>query len=98
MYEFDPVYIGTLVRGLRDDSRIKMAAIGSAVSIDRIISAYAADMAARIAWLLSENGTKIETAPGSMLNILLGEETPETTHGYSTPDEFFEAMKKYEVT
>jgi hypothetical protein len=95
MYQYRPFYIGALVAGLRDDSRVKMYLSGARVSSDRIIAAYTADRIANLVWMLSKDGQDGFNPPKSMLAVLLG--TDEPAHGYDTPEEFDEAMKKYEV-
>ncbi len=94
MESFKPSYIGTLVAGLRDDSRTMME-LNHSKPLNQIIAAYTADQTATAAWLLSKDGQTGENRPKSMLSIILGEKNEPKTAGYDTPEEFFKAMEKY---
>lgn len=95
---FKPSYIGTLAEGLRDNSRIKMKLSGANISTDRMLAAYTADRLANIVWMLSEDGHNGQDRPKSILSAMLDGETKEKNDivAYGTPEEFEEAMKKYE--
>ena len=98
METFKPSYIGTLAEGLREDSRIKMKQAGLTITIDQMVAAYAADKIANIVWMLSDDGQKGLNQPKSMLAVLTGKAQAENSNiiSYDSPEEFEEAMRKYE--
>ena len=70
MRSFPCEYIATLAKGLRDDSRIKMKAVGLEVDINRLLLAHIADNTAINWWLKTENGRKGKNQPKSFVKIL----------------------------
>ena len=98
MEAFKPSYIGTLAEGLREDSRIKMKQAGLTITIDQMVAAYTADKVANIVWMLSDDGMKGLNEPKSILAVLTGKTQEKNSNivSFSSPEEFEEAMKKYE--
>ena len=98
METFKPSYIGTLAEGLREDSRIRMKQAGLTITIDQMVAAYTADKVANIVWMLSDDGMKGLNEPKSILAVLTGKTQEKNSNivSFSSPEEFKEAMKKYE--
>lgn len=87
MTQYKPSYCGALLAGLEKPTT------------EQILLAYIGDKLANLVWMLSEDGQKRRNQPKSMLATILNREQPQREDalvGYDTPEEFLEAMKKYE--
>lgn len=85
---YPPLLVGTLVFGLRDDSRVKMFLSGAKVSIDRLIQARIADELAFLSWTKTKDAQRGRNRPKSILQSLLGEVKQEEYATFETMEEF----------
>ena len=86
--ECQPLLVGTLVLGLRDDSRVKMFLSGQKQSLDRILMARMVDELSFLSWANSKDGQKNRNRPKSVLQSLLGIEKKEEYATFEDFDEF----------
>lgn len=86
--EYPPLLVGTLVYGLKDDSRTKMLLSGAKVSIDRLIQARIADELAFISWSKTKDAQKGKNRPKSIIESLLGTIKKEEYVTFETMEEF----------
>ena len=93
-YESLPVQtVATLSIGLRGDSRIKLVAAGTKLSITDTLLATVADYLALILWTKTKDGSKNRNRPKSIREALEnGNKKDNDIVGFSTPEEF-EAMR-----
>lgn len=63
-------FIATLANGLRDNSRIKMKAMGLECDVERLLLAHIADNTAINVWLKTKDAEKGENRPKSAVAIL----------------------------
>ena len=82
--------VATLSAGLRDDSRIKLKATGSPVSLDTVILAAVADNLSMIRAGFSKDG---RAKPYLFTEAIRGETKPKVT-GFKTAAEFEAALKR----
>lgn len=79
----------TLAAGLRDDSRIKLKAAGSAVPLESMLLAMIADRIELFRYGFSENAAKKKDVPTSVLAAITGNNKQTTdADGFETPEEF----------
>lgn len=64
------MYIATLVKGLKDTSRIKMLAAGLETSVDRLLLAHLIDNTAINVWMKTEDAQKGKNRPKSFVTML----------------------------
>lgn len=83
-----PLLVGTLVFGLRDDSRVKMYLSGQKQPLDRILTARMVDELSFLSWANSRDGQKNRNRPKSVLQSLLGINKKEEYATFKTFDEF----------
>lgn len=77
----------TLAAGLRDNSRVKMRYLQSAVPTDSLLLATCADALKILIWQNTKDGRKGRNAPQSILACLIGK--PEgNTAGFESPEDF----------
>lgn len=62
--------LAVLACGLRENSRIKQALRGDALTVDQTLLALAVDHLATLVWFLSEDGRKNVNRPASVLKML----------------------------
>lgn len=86
--ECQPFLVGTLVFGLRDDSRVKMFLSGQKQPLDRILMARMVDELSFLSWANSKDGQKNRNRPKSVLQSLLGIEKKEEYATFEDFDEF----------
>lgn len=86
--DYPPKLVGTLVFGLKDDSRVKMFLTGAKVSIDRLIQARIADELAFLSWTKTKDAQKGRNRPKSIIQSLLGEPKKEEYATFETMEEF----------
>lgn len=67
-------YLATLVFGLRDDSRIKMAWVGAKISTDLMLQASIFDRLNLLVYMNTKDGQKGKNKPKSLLEILTNQE------------------------
>lgn len=81
--------LATLAVGLREDSRIKRKISGTPLTKVEMLAAAAVDRLSLLVWMNSEDGRKGENRPGSILSVLLGEESNESPlDAFETAEEF----------
>lgn len=81
--------IGTLVSGLRDDSRVKMALAGAKVPMEQLLLAAIADRLSALVWFNTKDGIKGRNKPKSLMEAL---QFPVEKDDYTT----FEAGEDFE--
>lgn len=90
--------VATLSAGLRDDSRIKMAAAGAPASQNTIMLAIIADLLDRIRYMFADEDSRGSYTPISMLAALYGEKpTYKSKSGvmsFDTSEEFEAALAR----
>lgn len=86
--EYSPLLVGTLLFGLRDDSRVKMFLSGQKISIDRILIAKAVDELTFQSWAQTKDAQKNKHRPKSVLRTLIGETKKEEYITFDTMEEF----------
>lgn len=94
-YESLPVQtVATLSIGLRGDSRIKLAAAGTKLSLTDTLLATVADYLALILWAKTKDGQKNRNRPKSIRDALEnGNNKGNDIIGFNSPEEF-EAMRE----
>lgn len=88
--EYSPLLVGTLVFGLRDDSRVKMALSGQKITFERLLIARAVDELAFQSWTQTKDAQRNKNRPKSILQSLMGEHKKEEYVTFETMDEFRE--------
>lgn len=85
--------VATFSVGLRENSRIKMALVGTKYSFDTLLLASILDNLNIRTWAMSENGRNGINKPKSLVTKLLGkEETNESEYMLFATAEAFEEM------
>lgn len=90
--EYSPLLVGTLLVGLKDDSRVKKKISGAKLSLEEMLLARIADDIAVNTWFKTKDAQKNKNRPKSILQHLLGVEKKEE---YDTFDTFEEFQKKW---
>lgn len=70
MKAYRPFYICTLIFGLRENSRLKMAMINAKVPFDTLLLCHIADSLAFIAWSKTEAAMNNINRPKSILSLI----------------------------
>ena len=88
--------MATLSAGLRDDSRIKLKAAGSPVSLENLLLAMIADKIEMFKYGFSEDAKHRRNVPVSILEKLTGEDKKKSTKamGFRTAEEFEAALAR----
>lgn len=89
-----PLLVATLLIGLPDDSRVKMAISGAKISVQNMLLARMADDIAFLAWAQTKDGQKNKNRPKSILKMLLQEDDAEKCESFSTADDFEKRWKE----
>lgn len=90
-----PVLVATLLVGLPDDSRVKMAISGSKLTIEQNLLARLVDSVNFLAWAQTTDAEKNRNRPKSILDVLLGNDTKhEKLASMKTKEEFHERWKE----
>ena len=93
--ELSPVLVATLLVGLPDDSRVKMAISGSKLTIEQNLLARILDSVNFIAWAQTQDAEKNRNRPKSILDVLLGNDTKrEKLASMKTKEEFHARWKE----
>ena len=93
--------VATLSAGLRDDSRIKMAAADMTVRQETLLLAAIADRVEAFRYGFSSDAEKGINQPLSLVDVILGRETETKTSkggvvGFGSVEEFEKAMSLFE--
>lgn len=84
-----------LLRGLSNESRVKMKLTGQKIPLTQTLLARISDELALIRWLNTKDSQDGTNKPKSVLMALLGEENEEEKcAGFNTPEEFMAQWKK----
>ncbi len=83
-----PIYIATLVIGLRADSRIKTELSGLKVPLSLLLQATSADRLGLLMWAQTKDAEKGINRPKSIASLLLGDKPEQKTKVYRTAEEF----------
>lgn len=75
--EMDPLLIGTLCVGLRDDSRVKMKVSNSKITLEQALLGRIADELAFLSWTKTKDAQKGRGRPASILKMLTEEKEVE---------------------
>jgi len=85
----------TLAAGLRDDSRIKMAAAGLPVPQEMLLLATIADRIEAFRYGFSSDASKGVNRPEPLVSVLMGEDTAvKGTTGFDSVEEFEAALAR----
>ena len=91
--ELSPMLVATLLVGLPDDSRVKMAISGQKLTLEQNLLARIADTVNFIAWAQTEDARKNRNRPKSILELLLGNDKKEKLESF-TAEEFDKKWKE----
>lgn len=82
--------------GLRDNSRIKLRAAGSRITLEEMLLAMIADRIEMFKYGFSEDAKRRQNVPKSVLDALTGEDKKKSTKamGFKTPEEFDAALAR----
>lgn len=86
--EYPPLLVGTLVFGLKDNSRVKLFLSDQKQPLDRILFARMVDELSFLSWANTKDGQKNRNRPKSVLQTLLGIEKKEEYATFDTYEEF----------
>lgn len=88
--------VATLSAGLRDNSRIKLRAAGSRVTLEEMLLAMIADRIEMFKYGFSEDAKRKQNVPKSVLEMLTGESEKKANKamGFKTPEEFEAALAR----
>jgi len=88
--------VATLSAGLRDDSRIKLRAAGSTVTLEEMLLAMIADRVEMFKYGFSEDAKHRRNMPKSILEAITGEPNKKSNKavGFRTPEEFEAALAR----
>lgn len=86
--EYPPEMVGTLVFGLRKDSRVKMKLSGDKITTTEWLLARIADELRDQSWARSKDGEKGRNRPKHILDQLLGLNKREQYATFETMEEF----------
>lgn len=86
--EYPPELVGTLVLGLRKDSRVKMKLSGDKITTTEWLLARIADELRDQSWAKSRDGQKGRNKPKHILDHLLGLDKKDEYDTFSTMEEF----------
>lgn len=78
----------TLAAGLRDDSRVKLAASGHKVDTETLILASAVDRLSTLVWFQTKDGEKGRNRPTSLVELLTASEKKKDTVVFASPEAF----------
>ncbi len=85
--------LATLVTGLRQNSRVKMAINGTKVPTDTLIMALIYDKLSQWVWMHTKDGRKGMNPPSSLAKMLSEEKKEKTVRSFDSGEEF-DAMRK----
>lgn len=86
--------LSTLVLGLRDDSRVKMAVAGMNITPTNQLLAIAVDYLAFLFWAETKNGQKGRNKPKSVYQALMKQKEDDDIVVYSSAEEFNRARER----
>ena len=86
--------MATLAVGLRDDSRVKVAASDTRVSGERLLLAAIVDYLAILVWSKTKDGQKNKNKPKSLYEALTGKVKEDNIVSYNSPEDFERARER----
>lgn len=86
--------VATLAVGLRDDSRVKVAASDTRVSGERLLLAAIVDYLAILVWSKTKDGQKNKNKPKSLYEALVGKVKEDDIVSYNSPEDFERARER----
>ena len=86
--------IATLAVGLRDNSRVMMAASATKVSGEKFLLAAIVDYLAILVWTKTTDGQKNKNKPKSIYEALTGETKADDVVSFDSPEDFERAREK----
>lgn len=95
MEQLPPYYVAILANGLRQDSRIKLLALGLKVSIDTLLLAHIADNTAINIYAKTKDAKTGRNKPKSMVKVFT-QDLDESKHAkqFKTGNDFLEEWRK----
>ena len=93
MRQFPVVYIATLAKGLRHDSRIMMAVNGLKVDLNTLLLAHIADNTAINTWFKTKDAQYGNNRPPSMIKTLTRKDS-EIAREFVDGDDFIEEWRR----
>lgn len=88
MSQFDVGYISILADGLPEDSRIKTKISGRNHPLNTLLNAMSVDALNLLVWMKTEDATKNENRPKSVLEKLMGIEEQGENELFDSADDF----------
>lgn len=86
--KYEPLYIATLVSGLRTNSRVVMKMQGVTATNEEIMSAMTVDGINTLVWMHTEDAETGRNRPKSVRDILLGTEEKKPIASFDTLEDF----------
>ena len=93
MYEMPPLYIATLAKGLREDSRIIMLVNGLKVDMKTLLLAHIADNTAINVWFKTKDAEHGQNRPPSLARLFTMKDS-EKAKGFDDGDDFIEEWRR----
>ncbi|MBR2553470.1 MAG: hypothetical protein IKE94_01300 [Aeriscardovia sp.] len=93
MRQFPVLYIATLAKGLRHDSRIMMAVNGLKVDLNTLLLAHIADNTAINTWFKTKDAQYGNNRPPSMIKTLTRKDS-EIAREFVDGDDFIEEWRR----
>lgn len=93
MRQFPVLYIATLAKGLRQDSRIMMAVNGLKVDLNTLLLAHIADNTAINTWFKTKDAQYGNNRPPSMIKTLTRKDS-EIAREFVDGDDFIEEWRR----
>lgn len=93
IYELPVLYVATLARGLRLDSRIMMKISGLKVDLKTLLLAHIVDNSAINAYLKTKDAEKGKNRPRSFVQLLCQNDN-EKPYGFDSGNDFIKAWEK----
>lgn len=88
IYDLPVLYVATLAKGLRFNSRIMMAISGLKVDINTLLLAHIADNSAKNVYFKTRDAEKGKNPPRSFVQLLIPPKDEEKVKGFDCGDDF----------
>ena len=94
--QLPPTRVAVFVRGLRDDSRIKLKLSGQVVPIDTLLLAGISDKLSTLVWFQTEDGQKGRNRPTMLTSLLTSHktETSKDVISFNSGEDFAKARNR----
>lgn len=94
IYSLPALYLATLVKGLRHDSRLATFISGLDYTHSELMQAKIADELSFLAWSKTNDAKHNRNRPKSLLKLMLNNEDEKEAKGFNTPEEYESARDK----